>query len=172
MVVGGGVQGRRRSAQFRLIPFNCQEPKLPRAKEELAAQYQSADFFKTRYDLQIDICRMGISPGGLETVIACDVLERVLTVPHGSDLKVKMELPSEISPADRLRLAGQEDHQRIYREDFVDILSNVAFDNTAIDESHFEERFVRRHYLRPPLYFVASTFYQSPKSLFRSQAVP
>ena len=89
---------------------------------------------------------------GLDTVIACDVLEHVLTVPHGNDLKVKMELPPDISPADRLRLAGQEDHQRIYGEDLVDILSNVAFDNSVIAESHFEECFVRRHCLRPPVY--------------------
>ena len=50
----------------------------------------------------------------LDTVIACDVLEHVLAGPHGSDLKVKMELPPDISPADRLRLAEQEDHQRSY----------------------------------------------------------
>jgi hypothetical protein len=55
-------------------------------------------------------------------VIACDVLEHVLTVPHGNDLKVKMELPPDASPADRLGLAGREDHQRIYTPDFFAFL--------------------------------------------------
>jgi hypothetical protein len=38
------------------------------------------------------------SDGAFDTVIACDVLEHVLTVLHGSDLKVKMELLPDVSP--------------------------------------------------------------------------
>jgi hypothetical protein len=65
--------------------------------------------------------------GAHDTVIACDVLEHVLTVPHGKGLKVKMELPPDISPADRLRLAGQVDRQRIYGEDFAGLLQQTGF---------------------------------------------
>ncbi len=88
----------------------------------------------------------------LDTVIACDVLEHVLTAQHGNDLEVKMELPPDISPADRLRLAGQEDHQRIYGEDFAGLLQQVGFHVTSVDESSFPASFVKRHCLRPPVY--------------------
>ena len=89
--------------------------------------------------------------GALDTAIACHVLEHVLTVLHGNDLKVKMELSPDISPADRLRLAGQEDHQRIYGEDFAGLLQQTGFHVTSVDESSFPASFVKRHCLRPPV---------------------
>jgi len=60
-------------------------------------------------------------------------------------------LPPDISPADRLRLAGQEDHQRIYGEDFAGLLQQVGFHVTSVDESSFPASFVKRHCLRPPV---------------------
>jgi hypothetical protein len=89
--------------------------------------------------------------GALDTVIACDVLEHVLPVPHGNDLRVNMELPPDVSPADRLRLAGQVDHQRIYGEDFAGLLQQIGFHVTPVDESSFPASFVKRHCLRPPM---------------------
>ena len=78
-----------------------------------------------------------------DTAIACHVLEHVLTVLHGNDLKVKMELSRGISPADRLRLAGQVDHQRIYGEDFAGLLRQTGFHVTPVDESSFPASFVK-----------------------------
>jgi hypothetical protein len=106
---------------------------------------------------------------GLDTVIACDVLEHVLTVPHGNDLKVKMELSPDISRADRLRLAGQEDHQRIYREDFAGLLEQTGFYVMPVDESNVPASFVRRHCLRPPVALYAPAGQQPPESLFREE---
>jgi hypothetical protein len=115
------------------------------------------------------MCRMDyFTHGGLDTVIACDVLQHVLTVLHGNDLKAKMELAPDTSPVDRLRLPGQEDHQGIYGEDFAGLLEQTGFYVTPVDESNVPASFVRRHCLRPP---VLSTHrcYQPPESLFRKK---
>ncbi len=114
-----------------------------------------------------------LGENSFDTVIACDVLEHVpddlkamrelqrilspdgvavLTVPQADDLTVKVELPPDASAADRLRLAGQEDHQCIYGEDFAGLLQQVGFHVTPVDESSFRTSFVKRHCLRPPVY--------------------
>ena len=113
-----------------------------------------------------------LGENSFDTVIACDVLEHVpedleamrelqrilspdgvavLTVPQADHLTEKVELPSDASAADRLRLAGQEDHQRIYGEDFAGLLQQVGFHVTPVDESSFPASFVKRHCLRPPV---------------------
>jgi len=142
--------------------------------QPLAGRYVTADFLNPACDLRLNMCQMDCLPhGAVDAIIACDVLEHVpddlqamrelrrvlsaggtaiLTVPQGDDLRVKVELPLDASPADRLRLAGQEDHQRIYGPDFVGYLTGEGFDVTALDESSFDEGFIRRHCLRPPIY--------------------
>ncbi len=136
------------------------------------SQYVTADFLDPACDLRLNMSRMDtLGENSFDTVIACDVLEHVpddleamrelqrilspdglavLTVPQADHLTEKVELPSDASAADRLRLAGQEDHQRIYGEDFA-VLSKFGFHVTSVDESSFHASFVRRHCLRPPV---------------------
>jgi SAM-dependent methyltransferase len=144
--------------------------------EQLASQYVTADFLDPACDLRLDMSRMdALGENSFDTVIACDVLEHVpddfaamrelerilspdgvavLTVPQADHLAVKVELPSNASAADRLRLAGQEDHQRIYGEDFAGLLQQVGFHVTPVDESSFPATFVKRYCLRPPVLSV------------------
>ena len=141
--------------------------------EHLASQYVTADFLDPACDLRLNMSRMdALGENSFDTVIACDVLEHVpddleamrelqrilspdgvavLTVPQADHLTEKVELPSDASAADRLRLAGQEDHQRIYGEDFAGLLQQVGFHVTSVDESSFPASFVKRHCLRPPV---------------------
>ena len=140
---------------------------------QLASQYVTADFLDPACDLRLNMSRMdALSENSFDAVIACDVLEHVpddleamrelqrilspdgvavLTVPQADHLTVKVELPPDASAADRLRLAGQEDHQRIYGEDFAGLLRQTGFHVTSVDESSFPASFVKRHCLRPPV---------------------
>jgi len=121
-----------------------------------------------------------LGENSFDTVIACDVLEHVpddlkamrelqrilspdgvavLTVPQADDLTVKVELPPDASAADRLRLAGQEDHQCIYGKTsqgccsklastlrrWTNPVSARALSNGIV----FDRRFIRRIHLLP-----------------------
>jgi SAM-dependent methyltransferase len=141
--------------------------------EQLASQYVTADFLDPACDLRLNMSRMdALGENSFDAVIACDVLEHVpddleamrelqrilspdgvavLTVPQADHLPAKIELSPDASAADRLRLAGQEDHQRIYGEDFAGLLQQTGFHVTSVDESSFPVSFVRRHCLRPPV---------------------
>jgi SAM-dependent methyltransferase len=149
------------------------ERQVRRLVERLASQYVTADFLDPACDLRLNMSRMdALGENSFDAVIACDVLEHVpddleamrelqrilspggvavLTVPQADDLTVKVELPPHASAAERLRLAGQEDHQRIYGEDFARLLQQIGFHVTSVDESSFPASFVKRHCLRPPV---------------------
>ncbi len=76
----------------------------------------------------------------------------VLTVPQADHLTEKVGSFRQTPPAaDRLRLAGQEDHQRIYGEDFAGLLRQTGFHVKPVDEFSFPASFVKRHCLRPPV---------------------
>ena len=149
------------------------EPAIGQLIRPWAARYQSADLLDRRHDLQIDMCRMDcFTDRALEAVIACDVLEHVpddrqamreiyrvlspggvavLAVPQADRLKVKIELPPDASPAERLAKAGQEDHQRIYGEDFPVLLAQVGFGVRVVDQNAFSRRRIRQNGLFPPV---------------------
>jgi SAM-dependent methyltransferase len=149
------------------------EPAVRALVQPLAAGYVTADFLDPAADLRLNMCEMDcLADGSKDVIIACDVLEHVpddlqamrelwrvlsaggtavLTVPQGNELKVKVELPPDASPADRLRLAGQEDHQRIYGADYAGLLQQAGLHVTPVDESYFPAKLVERYCLRPPM---------------------
>lgn len=149
------------------------EPAVRLMIEPWVSSYRTADALDATTDLQLDMCRMDSLPNGsFETVVACDVLEHVsndlqamrelwrvlsangtvvLTVPQGNGLTDKIELPADASREDRLRLAGQVDHQRIYGEDFADLLRQSGFAVKSIDRSYFPANAVVKNCLQPPV---------------------
>ena len=138
-----------------------------------SSEYLTADFIRDDVDLRLDMCDMRvIEDNSLDLIIACDVLEHVsndstamkeifralrpegwaiLTVPQKDGLKETFEDKSIITEAGRLEAFGQEDHLRIYGDNFPDILELHNFKVTAIDEHNFIDEVVRKNVLFPPV---------------------
>jgi SAM-dependent methyltransferase len=138
-----------------------------------AAKYVTADFLKDGVDLRLDMSDMrGIADGSFDLVIACDVLEHVpddsaalrelhrvlstqgwaiLTVPQKDRLPTKYEDPAMDTPELREGAFGQDDHLRIYGDDFAGFLEAHGFSVTVADEGSFDAELVRRHVLFPPV---------------------
>jgi SAM-dependent methyltransferase len=136
-------------------------------------EYTSADFLRDDCDLKIDISNMPeIKSESFDIVLAFDVLEHVpnykkaleeirriltpkgfgiFTVPQKDNLSVTFEDPNIITPEDRTKYFGQEDHLRIFGNDFPLILSNKGFDVISVNETFFTEEKVKKHVLFPPL---------------------
>jgi SAM-dependent methyltransferase len=156
----------------RILHF-APEPMLQAILRGRAAKYLTADYLLPEHDLRLDMCNMHqVESGSFDTVIACDVLEHVpddaqamrelfrvlapggtavLSVPQVDGMDVKVELPPGASAEDRLRLAGQEDHQRIYGSDFPGYLVAAGFQVACVNESSFPSAMVRRYTLFPPV---------------------
>lgn len=156
----------------RLLHF-APEPVLRELFSVRASTYVTADFLIPGHDLKLDMCNMQqIKDSAFDMLIACDVLEHVpndtqalseinrilspggtavLTVPQIDGQKNKVELPHDATPEQRLQLAGQEDHQRIYGTDFESYLVEAKFSVMKVDAHSFSKGFAKRHCLRAPV---------------------
>jgi SAM-dependent methyltransferase len=139
----------------------------------LAASYKTTDFMRDDVDLQLDLTDMpSIVDGSVDLLICCDVLEHVpdemagireifrvlapggtaiLTVPQKDNLEKTESDPSLTDPQERLRRFGQEDHLRIFGNDFVNKLESAGFQVRVVDESNFTPEQVKKHVLFPPV---------------------
>jgi SAM-dependent methyltransferase len=148
------------------------EPALTAWFDALAAEYQTADLTGEHVDLRLDIAAMPeIADARVDAVIACDVLEHVpddrtalrelrrvlspdgcaiLAVPQQDDLPQTYEDPAILSPAERQRAFGQQDHLRIYGDDFATRVAAEGFAVSTVSAEDFPRAFVERHVLRPP----------------------
>lgn len=160
------VEGRR------VLHFSPERLTTPLFKPRSAA-YTTADFLRTDTDLQLDLTNMpSVADGSVDLLIACDVLEHVpdhlrgmreifrvlapggtaiLTVPQQDGLAQTRSDPTITDPEERLRQFGQEDHVRIFGDDFVPLLQSAGFAVRAVDERDFSPELVRRHVLFPPI---------------------
>ena len=138
-----------------------------------AASYVTADFLNTSFDIKLDMCRMEpFWDNSLDTLIACDVLEHVpddelamkeirrilkpggmaiLTVPQPDGWTTKLEMPPDATPEERLEKVGQEDHQRLYGQDFPEMLRETGFDVREVTQADFDPEIVERQVLHPPI---------------------
>jgi SAM-dependent methyltransferase len=127
------VQGKR------VLHF-APEMALSHFFKDRAGKYVTADLFRDDVDMTIDMCDMsGVADSSFDLIIACDVLEHVpddsaalreiwrllskegcaiLTVPQKDDLPTKYEDHTILTPEGRKQAFGQEDHLRIYGDDF------------------------------------------------------
>lgn len=142
------------------------------------SHYKTADFFADGYyyesiDLNVDISNMqNINEGDYDCVIACDVLEHVVddkkainevyrilsynglcffTVPQKDNLKTTLENLSDLSKIERDEMFGQFDHWRIYGEDFVQLMEQIGFIVSEIDENSFKQEIAIKNVLFPPV---------------------
>jgi hypothetical protein len=164
--------GDRLVAGKRVLHF-APEGRLEKFARGVAASYVSADFLRENVDVKLDMCAMTSIPDGtFDLVIACDVLEHVpddtlalrevrrvlspggwviLTVPQKDDLLTKYEDCTITTPAARLAAYGQNDHLRIYGDDFGTFVSGEGFEVKTVDESDFDTELVSRFVLFPPV---------------------
>jgi len=138
-----------------------------------ASQYVTADIDRDTVDMRLDMCNMsGIPDNAFDLVVACDVLEHVpddsaalreiyrvlsthgwtiLTIPQKDHLPTKYEDPTISTPEERKLAFGQEDHLRIYGDDFGMFLESHGFTVTVVDEHSFDSPLVKKHVLFPPV---------------------
>jgi SAM-dependent methyltransferase len=160
------VEGRR------VLHF-APEPMVSTFLAASAANYVTADFGRKDVDLQVDLgCMDRIADYSFDLVVACDVLEHVpddaaalqeirrvlsvggwviLTVPQKDTLLTTYEDPSLTTPEERRQAFGQEDHVRMYGEDFGRILENQGFVVTIVDAASFTTEIVETNVLFPPV---------------------
>jgi SAM-dependent methyltransferase len=138
-----------------------------------AASYATADFLRIDCDLKLDMSNMReVENGSYDLILAFDVLEHVpdfklalvethriladggkavFSVPQKRMLAETDEDPSANTAAERLKLFGQEDHLRIFGDDFPMLLEKHGFEVTVVDASSFSQDLVIRHVLFPPI---------------------
>lgn len=160
------VQGKR------VIHF-APEKAFSRFFKDGASKYVTADLYGDNVDLALDMCDMsGVADSSFDLVIACDVLEHapddssalreiwrilsmqgwaILTVPQRDDLPTKHEDHSITTPKGRKQAFGQEDHLRIYGDDFGGFLETHGFNVTVVDERTLDSKIVDKHVLFPPI---------------------
>jgi predicted SAM-dependent methyltransferase len=111
---------------------------LERFKAEFGIRYHTMDLL-SNMDIRGDLCVMPFMSASIDIVLTNHVLEHVkddfaaiceiyrilkpkgiaiLQVPIHQKLAVTLEAPKGASPQDLLRLFGQEDHVRMYGNDF------------------------------------------------------
>jgi hypothetical protein len=73
----------------------------------------------------------------------------IFTVPQKDNLSVTYDDPSIVSPEDRMKHFGQQDHFRIFGDDFPKSLENKGFVVTIVNESIFSLEITERHVLSP-----------------------
>jgi len=156
----------------RILHF-APEPLLSRFLAGQAAEYRTADKFRTDVDMKLDISNMqGVADGSFDLVVACDVLEHVsddsaalgeihrvlaaggwaiLTVPQADSLAATYEDCAIATPEERKRAFGQRDHLRIYGDDFGHLFKARGFAITMVDARSFDPQMVRKHVLHPPI---------------------
>lgn len=149
------------------------EPLLQAHFSAQASHYRTADYLRDDVDLQVDMCDLSVlDDGSVDVVVACDVLEHVpddgaamselhrilskdgwavLTVPQKDGLASTYEDPSITTEAGRLEAFGQEDHLRIYGDDFPQLLEARGFDVIVMDETAFAAKKVKCEVLFPPV---------------------
>lgn len=152
-----------------LSPEHC----LRQFVEPRASEYVRGDYATEDCDIHVDITDMKDIPDGrFDVLIACDVLEHILDEaaalreirrvlrPGGAAILTVPQVDADVATYEDLSILsrdarsaayGQEDHVRLYGNDFPDRLQAAGFRVTAIDASRFDGALVDRHVLVAPV---------------------
>jgi SAM-dependent methyltransferase len=159
----------------RVLHFAPEEA-ISASLKDCAGNYVTADLCRDDVDMRLDMCNMsGVADGSFDLVVACDVLEHVpddsaalrevyrvlsaqgwaiITVPQKDNLSTKYEDPTIVTPQQRTLAFGQDDHLRIYGDDFSQFVEANGYTVTVVDEHSFDYQLVKRHVLFPPVLSV------------------
>ncbi len=154
------------------------EHQLGLRMKDLCAEYKTADilvegYSYTHIDYVTDITDMDtIDDASFDCVLAFDVLEHIpehlqalreiarilkpggyciVSVPQKDNLDKTIEDLSITDPKERERLFAQEDHVRMYGNDFLDIFASGGFEVCALNEQQLPDDLVEKHVLFPPI---------------------
>jgi len=182
------------SPQGKRILHFAPEARISKLFATRAAKYVTADLRGDRADIQLDMCNMsGVPDQSFDLVVACDVLEHVpndsaalheiyrvltpdgwviLTVPQRDNLPTKYEDHTVTTPEGRRLAFGQEDHLRIYGDDFGGFVQSHGFTVTTVDERSFDAKTVRKYVLFPPVLSSHPLATNHRKVYFAQKATP
>jgi len=150
------------------------EPWISKILQNYTKNYTTADLIRPDVDLNIDITNLHkIFSTEFDVVIACDVLEHVvddnqaivelyrilkqngyaiITVPQKDNLSKTYEDKNVHTPTERKIKYGQEDHLRIYGDNFPMLLESKGFDVTTISADTFSVDMKQKNVLFPPIF--------------------
>lgn len=157
------------AAVLHVSPEYC----VRRFVEPRVGEYVRADYMTDDCDVHVNLTDMREIPDGrFDVIIACDVLEHIeddiaafresrrvlrpggvaiFTVPQVDADVATYEDPALVTRGQRMAAFGQEDHVRLYGNDFGSRLESVGFTVRVVDAGEFAPELVRRHVLVPPV---------------------
>lgn len=156
------------SKQFPILDFAPSKAFINAVKRFKNVQYTSADFLRTDYDIQLDVCQMpNVENDAYEVVICSHVLEHVqypdqalreifrvvapgglaiLMVPIFTEVAQTVENPEYNTDELRCRYFGQSDHVRLFsKSDFIHRIESAGFDLELIDAKAFPSKDIQRY---------------------------
>ncbi|PYQ47308.1 MAG: hypothetical protein DMF78_24110, partial [Acidobacteria bacterium] len=153
--------GDRSPAPFRLVDFAPSPPLAAALKRVDGLDYRSADLFMRGVDDRVDLAALPYADRSLDGFVCSHVLEHIpddraamrelvrvlkpggwglLLVPIVLPVQHIDEDPRPLSPAERWRRFGQDDHVRLYsRAGFLDRLRAAGFRVAELGAAHFGE---------------------------------
>jgi len=162
-----------------VVDFKCRPTLKGNSSSDLLGRLPAVREVKT-FDIQRNAEQTSFMvPGGMcalddssfDLIVACDVLKHVigdslaleemfrvlspegwaiLTVPQKYGLAETYEDKSISTEAERLEAFGQEDHLRIYGDNFPEIIEFHNFVVVTLDGQNFKDEIVQKNILFPP----------------------
>lgn len=153
---------KRAAEKGLVIEFAPSKPLTTRIRSALPAwSHRSADLYMPNVDDCVDLCDMQnvYADASVDFFICSHVLEHVtddlkalrelhrilkpggegiIMAPIHLDLESTRSVPPDASPEDRWRLAGQDDHMRLYgARDFVSLIKEAGFEHSMLGSDGF-----------------------------------
>jgi predicted SAM-dependent methyltransferase len=153
---------------FKVLDFAPGFPFVQAMRNRKQLNYTTADFFRSDYDLLVDICNMtNIEDNQFDIVICSHILEHVpspdgalreimrilktggfaiIMVPLFNGVVSTIEEPRYNTEELRIKHYGQSDHVRLFaKENFIQRIEEAGFDLKMLTEKDFDRKLVKKY---------------------------